>query len=83
VGWVPFQWPSPSERGELFRLRGRSCRGITRRGRQKSVFDVYARKISFRSRSWLARPNNCILRALILLTVPSTAPECMAASARR
>jgi len=31
--------------------------------------------ISFRSRSGFARPNSCILRALILLTVPSTAPE--------
>jgi len=39
------------------------------------VCDVQASKMSFLSRSWLARPNSCILRALILLTVPSTAPE--------
>ncbi len=28
--WVPFGWPSPSERRGLFRLRGASCRGVTR-----------------------------------------------------
>ena len=39
------------------------------------VRDVQDSSISFLSRSWLARPNSCILRALILLTVPSTAPE--------
>ncbi len=44
-------------------------------GRWMSVFNVYASRMSFRSRSGFARPNSCILRALILLTVPSTAPE--------
>ncbi len=39
------------------------------------VCDVQDSKISFLSRSGLARLNSCILGALLLLTAPSTSPE--------
>ena len=39
------------------------------------VRDVQDSSISFLSRSGFARPSSCIFRALILWTVPSTAPE--------
>ena len=79
--WV-CQVPLLSERRQLFGLRVRLARAAgyvlpwRNSGRRwMSVIDVYTSKISFRSRSGLARPNSCIFRALILLTVPSTAPE--------
>jgi len=58
VGWVPFQWPSPSERGELFRLRGTSCRGITRGGGGRC-------RVSFRDLiAWMNIQNPAVLHQL-------------------
>ncbi len=78
--WVTFRWPSPSHR-----QRPASCgvclavalgqAGVDGASMVTGVRDVQDSRMSFLSRSGLARPNSCILRALILLTVPSTAPE--------
>ena len=45
------------------------------RGVGRYCLPVQDTRISFLSRSCFARPNSCVFRALILLTVPSTGPE--------
>ncbi len=72
--WVTFRRPSPSQRW-LFSSAVGCALAVAVSVMVIGVCDVQDSRRSFMSRSSFARPNSCILRALILLTVPSTAPE--------